>query len=79
MVAPQPSPDPARPERGFWEVETPSLRDFPQQFRNFDIRRNADNTVSIAVTDVDPFSGWCGAPSIRSAFRTRPWRSLRAF
>ncbi len=42
------------PENSFWEVETASLRDFPQQFRAFDIRRNADNTLSIFVTDVDP-------------------------
>ncbi len=51
---PQPSPDPAHPEYGFWEVETPSLRDFPQQFRTFDIRRNRDNTISIVTTDIDP-------------------------
>jgi hypothetical protein len=53
-VTPQPSPDPAHPELGFWEVETPSLRDFPQQFRTFKIVRNTNNTVSIFVTDVDP-------------------------
>jgi hypothetical protein len=35
-------------------VETSSLRDFPQQFRNFDIARNSDNTLSIRCTDVDP-------------------------
>jgi hypothetical protein len=42
------------PENSFWEVETCSLRDFPQQFRTFDIRRNTDNTISIFVTDVTP-------------------------
>ena len=42
------------PENSFWEVETASLRDFPQQARTFDIRRNSDNTISIFVTDVDP-------------------------
>ncbi len=42
------------PENSFWEVETASLRDFPQQFRTFDISRNSDNTISIFVTDVDP-------------------------
>jgi len=54
VVTPQPSPDPVHPEYGFWEVETPSLRDFPQQFRTWDIRRNRDNTISILATDVDP-------------------------
>jgi metallophosphoesterase (TIGR03768 family) len=42
------------PELSFWEVETASLRDFPQQFRTFDIRRNSDNTISIITTNVDP-------------------------
>lgn len=55
VVTPQPSADPVNhPEQGFWEVETSSLRDFPQEFRTFDIRRNSDNTISIFVTDVDP-------------------------
>lgn len=49
-----PSPDASRPELGFWEVETASLRDFPQQFRIFDIVRNNDNTLSILATNVDP-------------------------
>jgi hypothetical protein len=53
-VTPQPAPDPDHPEFGFWEVETPSLRDFPQQFRTYKIVRNSNNTVSIIVTDVDP-------------------------
>ena len=49
-----PSDDPARPERGFWQVETSSLRDFPQQFRTFGIYLNADDTVSIVTVNVDP-------------------------
>jgi metallophosphoesterase (TIGR03768 family) len=48
------SPDPARPELGFWQVETASLRDFPQQFRTFEIIRNNDDTISILATNVDP-------------------------
>lgn len=42
------------PENSFWEVETASLKDFPQNFRTLDIRRNSDNTISTFVTDVDP-------------------------
>ena len=53
-VTPQPAPAPKGPECGFWEVETSSLRDFPQQFRTFKIVRNSNNTISIFVTDVDP-------------------------
>ena len=49
------APDPVNaPEKGFWQVETPSLRDFPQQFRTFEIYLNSDNTISIVTTDVDP-------------------------
>ncbi len=49
------SPDPVNaPEKGFWQVETPSLRDFPQQLRTFEIYLNSDNTISIVTTDVDP-------------------------
>jgi len=54
VITPLPSPDPERPELGFWQVETSSLRDFPQQFRTFDIVHNGDATVSIFATDVDP-------------------------
>lgn len=53
-ITPQLSPDPDHPELGFWVVETSSLRDFPQQFRTFDIVRNSDNTISIFATNVDP-------------------------
>jgi metallophosphoesterase (TIGR03768 family) len=49
------SPDPVNaPEKGFWQVETPSLRDFPQQLRTFEIYLNSDDTISIVTTDVDP-------------------------
>ena len=53
VVTPQPDRS-GDPTLAFWEVETCSLRDFPQQFRTFDIRRNSDNTVSIIITNVDP-------------------------
>ena len=53
------------PEQSFWEVETSSLRDFPQQFRVFDIRRNSDNTLSIIITNVDPAVAE-GSPAAKS-------------
>jgi metallophosphoesterase (TIGR03768 family) len=48
------SPDAGRPELGFWEVETASLREFPQQFRMFEIVLNSDRSISILATSVDP-------------------------
>jgi hypothetical protein len=53
-VTPQPALSGQGPEFGFWEVETASLRDFPQTFRTFQIKRNDNNTVSIIITNVDP-------------------------
>jgi len=45
---------PDHPENSFWQVETSSLRDFPQQFRMFDIYLNSDYTISIITINVDP-------------------------
>jgi len=49
-----PSPNPEKPEYGFWQVETASLRDFAQQFRLFHINVNDNGTISVITTDVDP-------------------------
>lgn len=60
VITPQPANSSAQPTDrdygwGFWEVETPSLRDFPQEFRRFEIVVNSNReTISILVTDVDP-------------------------
>jgi metallophosphoesterase (TIGR03768 family) len=48
------SPDPTHPEYGFWQVETSSLRDWPQQFRTFEIYLNSDYTIAIKTINVDP-------------------------
>ncbi|MCX6089975.1 MAG: TIGR03768 family metallophosphoesterase, partial [Candidatus Atribacteria bacterium] len=49
------SPDPVNaPEICFWQVETSSLRDFPQEFLTFEIYLNSDYTISLVTTDVDP-------------------------
>ena len=48
-----PSKTPFQPEKGFWEVETKSTREFPEQFRTFDIVCNSDTTISIIATNVD--------------------------
>jgi len=66
-IVPFESPYPESPERGFWGVETVSLREFPQQFRTFEILRNSDNTISILATNVDPAVGeWSLAELSRS-------------
>ncbi len=64
-VTPLPSPDPSRPELGFWGVETASLRDFPQQFRCFDLVLNDDKTLSILAINVDPAVA-PGSPAAKS-------------
>ncbi|MEQ8189881.1 MAG: TIGR03768 family metallophosphoesterase [Candidatus Eremiobacterota bacterium] len=68
-VKAHPSTDPAHQgaEYGFWEIETSSLRDFPQEFHTFDILRNSDNTISIIKTGVDP-SVKDGTPASISRF-----------
>ncbi|MDR3373906.1 MAG: TIGR03768 family metallophosphoesterase, partial [Ancalomicrobiaceae bacterium] len=60
------SPDPVNaPEKGFWHVETCSLRDFPQQFRTFEIDLNSDDTISIVAINVDP-AVKAGTPAAKS-------------
>lgn len=52
-IMPIESPDPTHPEYGFWVVETASLRDFPQEFRTFEITRYSDALVGIKTVCVD--------------------------
>ena len=67
QVTPFKSLDPSHPGQGFWEVQTASLRDFPQQFRTIEIVRNTDNTISIIITSVDP-AVRDGSPAAMSRF-----------
>lgn len=53
-ITPVISPDPDQPECGFWVVETASLRDFPQNFRAFEILLNRDSTISIVAKNINP-------------------------
>lgn len=41
-------------DNGFWQVETASLRDFPQQFKLFKFNVNDNGTLSILANSVDP-------------------------
>lgn len=50
------SPNKSKPEYGFWQVETASLRDFPQQYRIYDIELCDDNMIAIKTTNVDPLN-----------------------
>ena len=68
QVTVQPSPEPEHPELGFWVVETPSLKDYPQQFRTFDVARNTDNTISIFATDVDPIANPGSLPALSRTY-----------
>ncbi len=68
------SPDPVNaPERGFWQVETSSLLDWPQQFRTFEISINSDYTVSMVTVNVDPAvaAGTPAATSRKHAIATQ--------
>ena len=48
------APPEAPPEYGFWQIETSSLHDFPQQFRTLQVYLNSDYTISIVAVNVDP-------------------------
>jgi hypothetical protein len=76
VVTPHPSTDPLHPENGFWMVETSSIRDFPQQIRHFDIRRNSDNSISIMATCVDPI---CRAGSVEAKSRAYAIGAARVY
>lgn len=48
------APPGAPPENGFWQIETSSLHDFPQQFRTIQVYLNSDYSISIVTVNVDP-------------------------
>jgi hypothetical protein len=48
-----PHPDPLGRTGGFWEVNTPSHIDYPQQSRVVELADNKDGTLSIFATLVD--------------------------
>lgn len=48
------APHGSPPEYGFWQIETSSLHDFPQQFRTLQVYLNSDYTISIVTVNVDP-------------------------
>jgi metallophosphoesterase (TIGR03768 family) len=52
-ITPQPNPNYPEAGYGFWEIESPCLRDFPQQFRRFQIGINSQGNLSIFVDSVD--------------------------
>ena len=41
-------------EHGFWQIETSSLHDFPQQFRTLQVYLNSDYSISIVTVNIDP-------------------------
>ena len=48
------APSGVPPENGFWQIETSSLHDFPQQFRTLQVYLNSDYSISIVTLNVDP-------------------------
>ena len=52
-ITPQPNPNYPEAGYGFWEIESPSLRDFPQQLRRFQFGVNSEGNLSIFVDSVD--------------------------
>jgi metallophosphoesterase (TIGR03768 family) len=69
-ITPQPNPTADNPDYGFWTVETPSLRDFPQQFRHIQIVRNPEGNISTFVLSVDhgaaPLEDGSPSPALKS-------------
>ena len=62
-------PDPSGKTKGFWEINTASHIDFPQQSRIIEVGENNDDTISIFCTIIDHASP---ANVSRGCFSTGP-------
>ena len=70
-----PSPVADRPELGFWEVETSSLRDFPQQLRTFELLRGTTTPSRSWRSTSTPWWRTARRPRSRAPTASRPSRS----
>ena len=71
-----PYPDPSGKTQGFWQINTASHIDFPQQSRIIEIGENNDDTLSIFCTVFDHLS----YPNVdRGCFSTGPARTCCSY
>jgi len=48
-----PSPEPTQPQYGFWTIQSPSLVDWPQQFRIYELRNYGGGVFSFVTESVN--------------------------
>lgn len=61
------------PDRGFWEINTASHIDFPQQARIIEVADNGDGTLSLFTTLVEAAAGYATDPGDLSAAGLASW------